>query len=225
MALIADAKVWRQSESRAQRAALPPSERGVMPRCCAAISPTSARRPYSWAPSPCRWAWSPPSSSDHCRHSLAPMRPPCSAGGPPPLRERFVCRAVAQGVLPPGLGALLRERHPLAAWHGEWPPSPTPECGANVTAGLSERCGPTLLRERFFAALLRGEFSAPAFALVYVGAISLPLGVENAVPSSSWWSIDKSVLLGQTCCRFFFFFWTSPRILLTLLNFRPPCTL
>ena len=45
--------------------------------------------------------------------------------------------------------------------------------------------GPPPLRARFFAALLRGEFAAPVLAPVDAGAISLPLGMENAVPSSS----------------------------------------
>ena len=40
--------------------------------------------------------------------------------------------------------------------------------------------GPPTLRERFFAALLRGEFSSQCSAPVFVGAISLPLGVESA---------------------------------------------
>ena len=40
--------------------------------------------------------------------------------------------------------------------------------------------GPPTLRERFFAALLRGEFSAPVLAPVDAGAILSPLGVEYA---------------------------------------------
>ena len=45
--------------------------------------------------------------------------------------------------------------------------------------------GPPPLRARFCAALLRGEFAVPVLVPVDAGAIPLPLGMENAVPSSS----------------------------------------
>ena len=64
----------------------------------------------------------PPSVRHLRRHNLAPMRPPGSKGGPPPLRERF------------------------------------------------------------FTVPLRGEFSSPLLAPVFVGAISSPLRGESAVP-------------------------------------------
>ena len=87
------------------------------------------------------------------------------------LDQRFDCSVVA----PFFVGAISSS---LCVESSEWPPSPTPKCGANVRAGLSGR--PSPLRERCYAVLLRGDLSYQCSAPVFVGAISLPLGVESA---------------------------------------------
>ena len=96
----------------------PLRERFFLRRCCAGSSPPYHLRPSSWAPSPRCHAGSSPGVRHLLRHNVAPIWPPGSAGGPPPLRERFFCRTVARGVLCPGLGALLRGHHLVAAGRG-----------------------------------------------------------------------------------------------------------
>ena len=154
-----------------------------MPRRCVGNSTPRRWRPSSWVPSPRRCTWSPP-SGPHCRcNNVGAMRPPESADGPPPSGRCFIV-----------VTALLRRWFSPRRWRLSWwapspswcawsPPSGSHCCcrtfGADDAAGL--RGWHSLLRERFFTALLRGEFSVSLLVHFFVGAISSPPIREPAV--------------------------------------------
>ena len=94
------------------------------------------------------------------------------------LRERFFSPALA----PVFVGAIFSL---LGVESAEQPLSLLRQFGADEDAGLRGR--PSPLRGRFFAALLRGEFSSPALVPIFVGALSLSLRMESVArpPSPS----------------------------------------
>ena len=140
------------------------------PPCCAGSSPPRTWRPYSRAPSPPRWAWS-MASGPHCRrNNLAQMRPPASAGGPTPLKERPRCCAGRSQ--PRHMCPYSRAPSP-PCW--AWSTASGPHCRSHNLAQTSppgSAGGTPPLKEKCLAQLQRGEFSTQALAPVCMGAIS-----------------------------------------------------
>ena len=125
-----------------------------------------------WVPSPRRCVRSPPSGPH-----LAPMRPPGSAGGPYPIRESFFAKLLRGKIFSQSLAPLF------VGSRCTWTPQSAPHRRHHNLAPMrppESAGGLPSLRERFFVDLLRGEFSSPSLAPVFVGVISSPLRVESA---------------------------------------------
>ena len=160
----------------------PLSGRAWLPRCCAGSSSFCRCCQFSWAPRPRPCAgslW----SCRHCRrHHLALMRPPGSAGGHLPLRERFFTALLRGEFFSPSLAPVSV----VAIFSSLCGSLPNVGHGRRHNLGRcshwAQRMALSPQGESFSC---RADFLSPSLAPIVVGAISLPPRGYSAVPSSS----------------------------------------